>query len=480
MVRVAKILAVVGILGSVCLVDGAVLKPRLVVLTDISPADVEPDDQQSLIRLLVYADMFEIEALIAGSGWNSSGRVYPVSWMDIMKITIEAYEKDVPNLMKRSGQTNFFPLAVECGRQQLGYWPSPAYLRSRAMLGSLKLGFKQLGDNNDSAGSDFLIRLADEDDHRPIWVAVWGGANTLAQAIWRVQKERTPDQLNAFLRKFRIYTITDQDKDWGTKVPFEISAHQWLRREFEQTLMFIWDESAWLHHCEAGKKNWSQYETEVQGRGNLGKLYPKYKYGVEGDTPSFLYVLPNGFNDPEHPAYGSWGGFFVWGRGADKATRAYVNHLGTPSHPVSRKYEAYFYPAIFNDFAARMGWAECGSGNRNPLVVINGDKGLSTIIVSVAPGSSVILDASGSEDPDGDKLCFKWWILPEAGTYQQPVPLSNADSNRVTIHVPGDSAGKSFHVICEVTDNGTPNLTSYRRVIFKAGVETVGGKRRNQ
>ena len=37
-----------------------VLKPRLVVCTDIAPADVEPDDMESMVRLMAYYDMFEI------------------------------------------------------------------------------------------------------------------------------------------------------------------------------------------------------------------------------------------------------------------------------------------------------------------------------------------------------------------------------------------------------------------------------------
>ena len=40
------------------------LKPRLVVCTDIAPADVEPDDMESMVRLMAYADMFEIEAIM--------------------------------------------------------------------------------------------------------------------------------------------------------------------------------------------------------------------------------------------------------------------------------------------------------------------------------------------------------------------------------------------------------------------------------
>ena len=37
-------------------------KPRVLILTDIGG---DPDDQQSLIRLLVYANEFEIEGLVA-------------------------------------------------------------------------------------------------------------------------------------------------------------------------------------------------------------------------------------------------------------------------------------------------------------------------------------------------------------------------------------------------------------------------------
>ena len=72
------------------------LKPRLVVCTDIAPADVEPDDMESMVRLMAYA-------------------------------------KDVPNLMRRSGQKKFLSLKKENGQQVLGYWPSAEYITSRAV-----------------------------------------------------------------------------------------------------------------------------------------------------------------------------------------------------------------------------------------------------------------------------------------------------------------------------------------------------------
>lgn len=439
------------------------LKPRIVILTDIGTSDIEPDDHESMVRLLCYADRFEIEALIAGSGWNTSKGAYPESWIHILQGTLDAYEKDAPNLMRRSGQNHF---QDDESTQTLGYWPSPAYLRSRTMLGSPKLGFDKLGEDNDSAGSDFLIKLADENDPRPIWVCVWGGANTFAQAVWRVQKSRNPEQLKTFLHKFRLYTITDQDKDWGREVPFEISSHQWLRRVFCDDLIFLWDESAWLFQNETGKANWSRYATDIQGHGNLGREYPSFKWGVEGDTPSFLYVMPNGLNQPEHPESGGWGGCFTRGIGPDGKTSAYVNQPGSTANPLSQKYEEHFYPAIYNDFVARIHWAEFGSGNHNPIVVLNGDRSLNPIEISCETEASITLDASSSTDPDRDAVRFSWWVSPEAGSEPAPVVFSSTNTARTEVKIPASCAGKSIQVICEVTDNGSPELSSYRRIVM--------------
>lgn len=431
------------------------LKPRLVVLTDIAPGDVEPDDMQSMIRLLVHADLFEIEALIASGGWNSSGRSYPLSWMDILFRTIDAYEKDITNLMKRSEQNSFLALSEENQRQEIGYWPSTDYLRNRVMPGSLNLGYKELGEDNDSQGSDFIIQLVDEADDRPLWVAVWGGGNTLAQAIWRVRQERTEKELSRFLSKLRVYTITDQDLPWGERHSnYSFSSHQWMRREFEKELLFIWDESAWLSQNGIGAGKWDEYATHIQNHGNLGKIYPKNKYGVEGDTPSFLHLMPNGLNDPEKPGQVGWGGYFEWGPGMDNATYCFTNHAGEAKE-TSNKYETYFYPAIFNNFAARMDWAKEGKGNRNPVVVVNGKK-----------GREIVLDASESFDPDGDQLSYKWLFLPEASSYSGVIELENASTSKSTIKIPSDAAGESIHIVCEVTDNGTPKLTSYKRIII--------------
>ena len=440
------------------------LKPRLVVMTDIGPAEVEPDDNESAVRLLSYADRFDIEAICTTIGWNCDP--YPAAWADYLYRVVDAYEKDVKNLMRRSGQKDFLPIQKENGKQKLGYWSSAEYLRSRVMMGSQRAGIAVIGEGNDSPGSDFLIKLAQEDDPRPIWVTSWGGSNTLAQAIWRVKQTATEEELKAFVRKFRIYTITDQDMQYSMRMNRAYSSHQWLRQAFADDLLFIWDESAWLNQNELGKQNWKSYESLIQNHGNMGKVYPTFKWGVEGDTPSFLHLMPNGLNNPEDPAQVGWGGYHILGMAPDSITRAWTNWQ-QPTKSISNDYEHRFYPDEFGDFAARMAWANDGKGNTNPVVIVNGKKGVSAIYMKAKAGKDILLDASRSKDAEGDELSFSWWQQTEAGSFHLPVVIEGATTSKARIHLPEQSKGKEIHIICEVHDNGAFHLVSYRRIIIK-------------
>ena len=435
--------------------EAAGLKPRLVVCTDIAPANVEPDDNESMVRLMAYADLFEIEALITTVGWNCDP--YPVEWAEYLQRAIEAYRKDVPNLMKRSAQSSFLSLEEENGSQPLGYWPSADYLKSRAVMGSQRGGIKVIGEGNDSPGSELLIRLADEDDPRPIYVAAWGGANTLAQAIWRVKQTRSEEALKRFVRKFRIYTITDQDMQYSMRMDRAYSSHQWLRKEFADDLQFIWDEGTWQEQCELGKRHWQQHQDHIQGKGALGREYPDYKWGVEGDTPSFLYVMPNGLNDPEDPRQAGWAGYHERGLCADSLTTAWTSWQ-EPVRSISVGYKTRFYPDELNDFMARMQWADEGQGNHNPIVRLASDR------MTVEAGSTLTLDASASSDPDGDQLSFLWWQQPEIGTTR--VAIDQTDQSTATIQIPADASGQTLHLVCEVHDDGPFHLVAYRRIIL--------------
>ncbi len=92
-------------------------------------------------------------------------------------------------------------------------------------------------------------------------------------------------------------------------------------------------------HGDASFASEEWAKTHVQrNHGPLGALYPRANpYFKEGDTPSFLHLIPNGLSDPEQPGWGSWGGRF---QGAAPMFTDLVNtplDQTTPSHPDFRK-----------------------------------------------------------------------------------------------------------------------------------------------
>jgi hypothetical protein len=50
----------------------------------------------------------------------------------------------------------------------------------------------------------------------------------------------------------------------------------------------------------------------VRSKGPLGALYPFPCCIGEGDTPTFLGLVDNGLASAMSPAYGGWGGRYVW------------------------------------------------------------------------------------------------------------------------------------------------------------------------
>src|SRR5947208_562234 len=71
-------------------------KPRLLVLTDIGG---DPDDQQSLIRLMTYANEFEIEGLIASATGTPGELKKEITRTELICEIVAAYGKVRPNLL---------------------------------------------------------------------------------------------------------------------------------------------------------------------------------------------------------------------------------------------------------------------------------------------------------------------------------------------------------------------------------------------
>ena len=250
-------------------------------------------------------------------------------------------------------------------------------------------------------------------------MVIWGGSADLAQALWRVRRDRKPEELSRFIARLRVHAIGDQD-----------STGPWIREQFPGLFM-ITQRRAYRGMYRGGdaslvSSEW--VETNIHGHGALGDLYPNYRGGdiwsgtlgpvrgiKEGDTPSFLSLVPNGLSDPAHPWLGSWGGRFA-GEG-NQLTDIPDHDIDTKGDPDPRMSSVYRWRAAFQaDFAARLDWCvkPFEQANHPPVVRISGESTL-----PVKPGEVVTLNASGTTDPDGDDLTFEWSIYPhdpEIGT----------------------------------------------------------------
>lgn len=482
--------------------DPYVARPRVVVLTDIAN---EPDDQMSLVRFLVYSNGFDVEGLVATTSTWMKDRVRP----DVILEVLGAYEQVQPNL----------------ARHAPGF-PTAAALRAVVAEGQPGYGMAAVGRGKATAGSDLVLRAAAKDDARPLWVVVWGGANTLAQALSDARDARPAAELEAIVARLRVYTISDQD-----------DAGPWLRREFPE-LHYVASPSTengeeyayatWTgisgdrFYKNAPGADLSTFSDEwvdanVRAKGPLGKHYPYPCCIHEGDTPSFLGLVDNGLASAMSPAFGGWGGRYVWRRPSGEPRPFWTQ--GGDSYPgrdssrdtVTAEGRAYtsdqatiwrWRRAFQNDFAARMDWTiqPPAAANHNPLVVVNGQPGREPLRLAARVGVPLTLDADGTRDPDGDALRLEWFFYPEAGSGipGQPVfaprprpaprpagaagqggipsaPRGGPPEAPARVEIEGAAGWRAVvrpklagiaHVILVVEDEGRPRLTSYRRVIL--------------
>lgn len=144
-------------------VDDFTGRPRLVIMSDIGN---EPDDQMSFVRLLLYSNEFEIEGIVATTSTWQKSALHP----ETMHALIEAYGKVRSNLLLHAKG-----------------WPTAEELNGRVLTGQPGYGLAAIGTDKMSAGAEAIIRAVDRNDPRPLWISIWGGANTLAQALLHVR-----------------------------------------------------------------------------------------------------------------------------------------------------------------------------------------------------------------------------------------------------------------------------------------------------
>lgn len=449
-------------------VAGSPQKTRVIVTTD-----GEEDDRASMVRFLLYTNDFDVEGIInccsqfhwlGCTGWNA---FHPVEWIEEY---IRLYATVYPNLLLHDKR-----------------YPSPDKLLNKWKVGNISA----VGDYSERSDGARLIAdvILDESDPRPVWVQAWGGCNTLAAALKIIQDDY-PDKMEYAASKLRLFLIWEQDNSYQ-----EYIRPNWERFNIPTIISDQFDCMAYIWHKVLPQDVQRYFDKEwttrniTEGHGPLCDSYYNNHgaFNAEGDTPAFLHCIDTGLRNMESPGYGGWGGRYIKIR-----NNVWMDPSPSPKfiHPEGQRFivnswskemehytdsadvairTQYFLPMwrwmkdIQNDFAARANWCvkDYASANHHPIIRMSNDAD-----ICAKAGEWVNLDASMSEDPDGDKLSFNWYTYPESGTYPGDVAL-DSDEKSIEFKVPEDARkGDTIHVICKVSDNGEPRLTKYRRIII--------------
>jgi hypothetical protein len=252
-------------------------RPRAIVSTDIGGTDF--DDFQSLVHLLLYADVIEIEGLISSP--------YGPGRKEHILAVLDRYETDYPKLRAASER-----------------YPTPAALRALTKQGETEVA-PYAGVRRTTGGSAWLVARARHPDPRPLHVLVWGGLEDLAQAL-----HDAPD----ILPRLRVHFIGGPNKKWSP------DAYHYLATQ-HPNLWFIESNSTYRGWFVGGNQTGDLAATafaaaHAAGRGALGDFFA---HGIRfdartrselkmGDTPTVAWLLRG---DPSLPFQPGWGGRFV-------------------------------------------------------------------------------------------------------------------------------------------------------------------------
>lgn len=248
------------------------VKPRVLVSTDIGGTD--PDDNQSMIHLLMYSELFNIEGLVSSPSYGdgNQGEIFR---------TIDLYKKDLPKLMKH----------------KKGFL-SPDYLKSITKQGKKGAApFK--GYSEATEGSEWIIKCAKKKSVQPLWILAWGGLEDVAQALHDAPEIQ---------KNIKVYWIGGPNKKWSP------NSYAYIVANFPK-LWFIEANSSYNgffsnNGVPDSLNNKNYYNNFIKEAGALGKDFKanRYKGNVKmGDTPSLLYMMDG---DPNVPTRDNWGGSF--------------------------------------------------------------------------------------------------------------------------------------------------------------------------
>jgi hypothetical protein len=483
--------AVVSSAEAVTPSDGG--KVRTIVTTD-----PELDDLNSLLRMLLYSNEIDIDGLIYSSSQHHfegdpEAGIDPFRWPDPASVfhiddAVNQYEKVYDNLVVHDAS-----------------YPSPAELRSKIRWGNVKTK----GDMaEETDGSRYIKAAILDDEPGQLFLQAWGGPNTIARALLSIQEdyEDTP-QWAAIQQKVYdkvVLTSFGQQDDtfrdyirpnWPKLDQREVSTSIWgygarssalpqwqylLSPEWTAANVStvgpmgasyrVWGDGKQMaagfdDEDYFGLSGYTADQLRAMGYGVWTPPQPKGAWISEGDSSNFALLMQNGLRNWQDPTYGGWGG-----RQAVNPADPYqyrnsgVRDIGPNGAPRADYSAGRWFEDFQLDFAARLRWSvtpKFEDANHIPQNAV-----AEGIELRRAAGSTVTLHGSTS-DPDGDAVATKWWEYTDADTFPGAVDISGTFTETATVTIPESAQpGQTIHLIMESTDDGSPALTHYQRVVI--------------
>lgn len=411
---------------------------RVIVETDIGG---DADDQASLVRFLLYSNEWDVEGILVdrhpdvfGNDPVAENPTGARSAIEMAHDYIDRYAQVYDNLALHDPR-----------------YPTPEALREVTVE----------AHDDSTEGVDLLVEALMRDDDRPVWYGNWGSnsgtQSNLQRALARIEQE-DPNAFATAVSRLRVSTLDGAepriDAAYAAAIP-------------------IYVECGWPQLGDDIEDRWYRRFDDITGPylepGDLHAFEDLYPGEKEGDSWSFVYLLPNGLNTPSEPTWGGAAGryrprdlgpTFYW-NDAEDAWNGSTNRDNTA---------ARWAEALQNDFEARLDWtvaSSLGDANHPPTPVIDDAPGLAPVELDTVAGAEIVLSTAGTDDPDGDALAWTLVEYAEAGTGEAGFVTANAGDDQLTLAVSDAATGHVLHVVAALTDTGTPPLTRYRRIVLR-------------
>lgn len=491
-------------------------KPRIIIT-----ADPELDDNNSLVRFLLYSNEFKVEGLVYASSqfhWKGDGkgtkfmvpgREYTKFGLNLCPCTsyrwkenerfideaVEAYEKVYSNLVIHDQS-----------------YPNPTYLKSITKYGNIEFE----GDfSKDTEGSDLIKAAILDNKPGPLFITAWGGQSTIARALKSIALQfaqtKNWEQLKRKISK-KVVLLPSGDQD-GTYASYiqpnwpdidyrqyqkgpnygygaQLRANpenapllttQWMKENITSkgalgAIYRVWGDGKQMVKGDIfdyfGFSEYTNEELKKMGYIVWMPVQTKGAWLGEGDTGTFLNMLNNGLNAWDHENPGGWSGrpfhpeadyVDPFSNDTTKKKKSAVSIESFLQGSTVKEEFAFpnFFPAAQNDFANRLSWSisnQFAKANHHPVIRLN-------IPHEIKVKAGEVLDLSATiVDPDGDSFTIDWAQFYKMK--EEPIlTFSNPHHIAPTVTIPKNVSPKqSIYILLTVKDNATVSLTKYQLI----------------